>query len=72
MRAIIVGLTAGLLVSPAWAQSSNTWNGPPDRFQIDAGYFNLKADTLLRYNGPQGGSGEVSFEKDLGQDKTAA
>ncbi len=69
-RVIIIGLAAGLQASPAWAQSSSTWNGLPDRFQIDAGYFNLKADTLLRFNGPQGGSGEVNFEKDLGQDQT--
>jgi len=60
-------LAAALLAAPAWAQSQGT--GLPDRFQIDAGYFNLKADTLLRYNGPQGGSGEVSFENDLGQDE---
>jgi hypothetical protein len=72
MKAIIVGLAAGLLVPPAWAQSSSTWNGLPDRFQIDAGYFNLKADTALVYNGPQGASGEISFEKDLGQDRTVS
>jgi hypothetical protein len=70
MRAVIPGvIAAGLLASPAWAQSSSSWNGLPDRFQIDAGYFNLNADTTLVYNGPQGGS-EVNFEKDLGQDKT--
>jgi hypothetical protein len=70
IRGIVVGLAAGLLVSPAWAQSSsNTWNGLPDRFQIDTGYFRLTADTVLRYNGPRGGSGEVNFEKDLGQDR---
>jgi hypothetical protein len=52
-----------LLVAPAYAQSSSgTWNGLPDRFQIDTGYFRLSADTMLRYNG----SGAVSFEKDLG------
>jgi hypothetical protein len=69
-RAIIVfSFVAGLLVSPAWAQSSGTWNGLPDKFQIDAGYFDLKADTALVYNGPQGGSGNVSFEKDLGQNR---
>jgi hypothetical protein len=68
----IVGLGVVLLASPVWAQPSGTWNGLPDRFQIDAGYFNLKADTLLRFNGPQGGSSEVSIEKDLGQDKTVS
>jgi len=69
-RSIIVGLAAALLVSPAWAQSPNSSSAAPDRFQIDAGYFNLKADTLLRYTGPQGGSGDINFEKDLGQNRT--
>lgn len=64
-----MGLAAALLVSPAWAQSSTVSNATPDRFQIDAGYFNLKADTLLRYSGPRGGAGEVNFEKDLGQNR---
>lgn len=66
-RSTILGLAAALLVSPAWAQNASS--GTPDRFQIDAGYFNLKADTLLRYSGPQGGAGEVNFEKDLGQNR---
>ena len=35
-------------------------------FQIDTGYFGLTADTLLRYQGPQGASGEISLEDDLG------
>jgi len=70
MRTAILGVLAAALVAPpAFAQSSPaTWNGLPDRFQIDTGYFNLKADTLLRYNGPQGGAGEVSLENDLGID----
>jgi hypothetical protein len=68
IRSTFVSIAFGLLVSPAWAQSSGTGNPDPDRFQIDAGYFNLKATTLLRYAGPQGGSGDVSFEQDLGQD----
>lgn len=69
-RAVLACVATGLLISPAWAQSPNTWNGLSDRFQIDAGYFNLTADTLLSYNGPNGAGGEVSLEKDLGQDKT--
>jgi hypothetical protein len=69
-RSIFVSLAVGLLVSPAWAQSSTPSNPDPDRFQIDLGYFNLESTTLLRYAGPQGGSGEVSFEQDLGQDPT--
>ena len=54
--------------APAAQPAPATWSGLSDRFQIDTGYFNLKADTLLRYNGTQGGSGEVSLEKDLGID----
>jgi hypothetical protein len=67
MRVVLGGvLAAGLLVSPAFAQSSpGTWNGLSDRFQIDTGYFRITADTMLRYNGPQS-SGDVNFEKDLG------
>lgn len=68
MRTVIGGLlAAGLLATPAFAQSTNTWNGLPDRFQIDAGYFSLNANTVLRLNGPQG-SGDVDFEDDLGLD----
>lgn len=60
-------LTAGLLASPAAAQSSSgTWNDLPDRFQIDAGYFKLQTNTVLRLNGGGEGS-DVSFENDLGQ-----
>ena len=68
MKAVLVGVLAAFVAAPsAFAQSSTpTWNGLPDRFQIDTGYFRLDADTLLRYNGPQGGSGEVNLENDLG------
>jgi hypothetical protein len=71
MRTVIGGaLAAALLASPAFAQSApGTWNDLPDRFQIDTGYFRLSADTVLRYNGPQGGSGEIDFEEDLGLDE---
>jgi hypothetical protein len=72
MRTIIGGvLAAALLAVPAFAQSSpGTWNGLPDRFQIDTGYFRLNANTQLRYNGPQGGSGTIDFEQDLGLPQT--
>jgi hypothetical protein len=67
MRAVIGGvLAAGLLASPAFAQSSpGTWNGLSDRFQVDTGYFRIDANTVLRYNGLQG-SGDIDFEEDLG------
>ena len=71
MRTVIGGaFAASLFVSSAFAQTSpGTWNGLPDRFQIDTGYFRLTANTVLRYNGPAGGSGEVDFEQDLGLDE---
>lgn len=62
-------LVAGLLAAPARAQSTETWNGLPDRFQIDTGYFRLDADTVLRLESPAGGAGEVDFERDLGVDQ---
>ena len=69
MKAVIGGvLAAGLLVSPAFAQSSpGTWNGLSDRFQIDTGYFRIDANTVLRYNGDQ----DIDFEQDLGVDEQA-
>jgi opacity protein-like surface antigen len=72
MKAVVVAaLAATLLVPSAYAQSSSgTWNDLPDRFQIDTGYFRIEGNTLLRYNGPQGG-GDIDFENDLGVDKTA-
>lgn len=71
MKTIIgAALATGLLAAPALAQSSTgAWSDLPDRFQIDTGYFRLNADTLLRYNGPESGSGEVDFEQDLGLDE---
>ncbi len=70
---IIATLAAGLLGAPAYAQSTTgTWNDLPDRFQLDAGYFRIDANTLLRYNSPQGGAGEVDFEQDLGLEETAS
>jgi hypothetical protein len=56
--------------APSPAPSRATWTGLPDRFQIDTGYFRLDASTLLRYNGPSGGNGEVDFEHDLGLPST--
>jgi hypothetical protein len=68
MKAILGTFVAFVLISPAFAQSpEGTWNGLPDRFQIDSGYFGINAETVLRYNA-QSGSGDVNFEKDLGLD----
>jgi hypothetical protein len=65
MKTILGGvLAATLSVSPAFAQSSfGAWNGLPDRFGIDAGYFGLTAQNVLTFNG-----GDVDFERDLGLD----
>jgi predicted porin len=62
MRAVLGGfLAASLMVSPAFAESSSgPWNGLPDRFRIDVGYFGLNATTVLDFKG-----GNVDFEKDL-------
>jgi hypothetical protein len=70
MKCIVAGVLAVVLWVPvASAQSPpETWNGLSDRFQIDTGYFLITADTVLRYNGPQGESGEVNLEEDLGID----
>jgi hypothetical protein len=69
MKTVVVAvLAAVLLAGPALAQSSSgSWNDLPDRFQIDTGYFRMNATTILRLDGPQGGS-EVDFEDDLGLD----
>jgi hypothetical protein len=68
MKSVVAGVFTAVLWAPlAFAQSpSASWSDLPDRFQIDTGYFALTSDTILRYNGPRGGSGEVNLEDDLG------
>ena len=68
MKTIVGSVLALTLSAPlAFAQSSRaSWNGLSDRFQIDTGYFRLSADSTLRYDGPQGASGEVNLEQDTG------
>ena len=67
MKTILGGLlAASLFASPTFAQSSGAWNGLDDRFQIDTGFFGIKADSVLRFEG-----GDVSLEKDLGVSKHA-
>jgi hypothetical protein len=69
-RMTFLAVTTALALSQsAMAQSSTAGSPDETKFQIDVGYFNLKADTVLNYTGPTGGSGQVSFEKDLGQDQ---
>jgi hypothetical protein len=69
MKTVLGGvLAASLLVSPAFAQSSTgNWNGLPDRFRIDAGYFGLTAESVLTFNGAN-----VDFQKDIGLDKNVS
>ena len=65
----IAGLAVALFAAPLWAQSSSTSTADVHRLQLDIGYFNLTADTALKYSGGSDGqAGEVNFEKDLGQD----
>jgi predicted porin len=62
----LLALSAGLLASPALAQSTTgTWSDLDDHFQIDTGYFRLSADTVLRFDGPS----DIDFERDLGVDQ---
>jgi hypothetical protein len=82
MKTVVAGVLAAVLSAPlAFGQPAPAQPAPAPaqpgpapatlsafsgRFQIDTGYFGLTADDLLRYKGPQGGSGEVSLENDLG------
>jgi hypothetical protein len=67
-----VWLAASLLAAPAMGQSSSpTWNGLPDRFQLDAGYFRLSPTTTLRLDSGSGSGSDVELEQDLGFDDTA-
>jgi hypothetical protein len=66
-----IALLACLSAAPSLAQSSGEpWNGLPDRFQIDTGYFRLNADTVLRFDGGPG-VGDIDFERDLALDEKA-
>jgi hypothetical protein len=71
MRTLLAAsLLAALPAAPAFAQSSaESWNGLPDHFQIDTGYFRLNANTILRFDGGPG-TGDVDFEQDLGLDES--
>jgi hypothetical protein len=51
--------------------ATTSWNGLPDRFQIDAGYFRLNSTSTLRLQGTVGTATDVGFETDLGVPKTA-
>ena len=72
MRKELWAVVLVFVATPALAQSeSGTWNGLSDRFQVDAGYFHLNVDTVLRFRGTSGPAGDVDFERDLGVDETA-
>ena len=57
---------------PAADTAKTSWNGLPDTFQIDVGYFRLNATTDLRLQGTGGPTNDVSFEKDLGVSDVAS
>jgi hypothetical protein len=77
---IVTVCFALLLAASASAQTTTTeaeapepapeiaaaWNGLPDRFQVDAGYFRIDANTALTYDSPQSGEGVVDLEDDTG------
>ena len=52
--------------APAPTPGSGTWNGLPDRFQVDVGLFNAAGKTVLKATIGSGASDEVNFENDLG------
>ena len=56
------------VMSAVPASAEETWNGLPDRFQIDTGYFRMNADTVLRFNGGPGAD-DIDFEQDLALDE---
>lgn len=59
-------------VALASAQTPASPGALSDRFQFDVGYFRIGADTILRYDGPQGDLGDVDFEEDLGLEEDAS
>ncbi len=74
MKTSILGgvLAACLLAAPAFPQSSSgALTDVPDRFQIDAGYFKISVNTVLRYKAGLGLAGDIDFEKDLGVNQDA-
>jgi hypothetical protein len=80
LKTAVTVLWVGLLAIPALAQTpsqvpplaaataseAGTWNGLPDRFQIDAGFFRITGNTVLRLTRGTGAASEVDFENDLG------
>jgi hypothetical protein len=71
MKGKLLGILLACLASPALAQSSGEeWSDLPDRFQVDAGYFGINAETDLRFSG-RPGAGTIDFERDLGVDPHA-
>jgi hypothetical protein len=67
-----VVVLAALVAPTAQAQpASGTWNGLPDRFQLDAGFFRLSPTTTLRFDAQSGAASDVELERDLGMDDSA-
>ncbi len=83
LRTLVIAVSAvAAMAAPAVAQAPveapaplpatrPSWNGLPERFQVDAGFFRVQMTTGLRLQGSVGPANEVSFEKDLGVADTA-
>ncbi len=77
LKKVAALFVVALLASPVLAQTqsqppaTSTWSGLPDRFQIDAGIFQVSADSVLRANVGTGAGSDVNFERDLGLSKGA-
>ncbi len=83
LRTLVIAVSAVVaMAAPAVAQAPveapapppstrQSWNGLPERFQVDAGYFRVQMTTGLQLQGSVGPANEVSFEKDLGVSDTA-
>ncbi len=83
LRALAIALSAvAAMAAPVLAQAPveapaappstrQSWNGLPERFQVDAGYFRVQMTTGLQLQGNIGPANEVSFERDLGVSDTA-
>jgi hypothetical protein len=78
LKTLAAALLTVLVSVPALAQTppsgggTGTWNGLPDRFQVDTGLFRINADTTLRASGGVLPASDVSFENDLGLSPSAS
>jgi hypothetical protein len=69
---VLVSVPALAQAPPPSGGGTGTWNGLPDRFQVDTGFFRINADTNLRASGGVVPATDVSFEDDLGLSPNAS